>query len=226
MADLCTFEDVQAQVGELVADKIGAAALEDLCDGTATTLGYIAEKSAWFEEMTGRTYGGTATKTIKLDGNGTNMVMLPDEFNDATVTALQYDVGGTAQTVESTDYEVTEDGRVVLVNTAAFDGDSRFDFARFQRGRANVQATLAYGKSNIPADVRGAVWRMVCIAVLNKYALLTSRGVESKTLGDRREAYGSGGQFSGTEDSWQKYIDDVISKHSGGLQAGPGYVEA
>jgi hypothetical protein len=214
--DLCTYDDVYALVGDLLADKWTSAQLQAFCDGNATTLGFIEQNSRYFEKQSGQAFYAR-TETHYLSGRGTNMVLLPEEvLPPITNLVLSYQEIGTGWT-ETTHYTWNDAGIIRLTGASDRGFYSRSEMPRFSVGTNNVQATVTYGSDVVPADVRGAVAQLCAIDLTRRYVREAGRGIKLRVLGDRREDYGIGGQFSEDILLWQQFVNDTIAVYRGGV---------
>ena len=216
LQDLCTYQDVYALVGELVADQWDSTALQALCAGDTDTQGLIERFSRYLEAQTQVEFH-QRTETHYMSGKGTNMVLLPEHVQTPIASlALEYQQVGAGWT-QLTAYDYTDSGIVRLTGTENRAFSSRSDLPRFVVGVNNVKATVTFGYATPPPDIRSATAYLCGIEILRRYTRATTKGLKSRMLGDRREDYGVRGQFSEDIDLWQRFIDETIANWLGGV---------
>lgn len=120
------------------------------------------------------------TDTVKLDGSGTDTVLLPQLPVSAAGTVVVN--GGT---LESDDYTVTAGGHLIRTGgTATWSAWSQTGYAcaYWPKGRQNIEVTYDHGEDTVPSDVR-------MVALMIAHRLVTQGGATSETVGPVTKRY-------------------------------------
>lgn len=115
------------------------------------------------------------TETIKLDGTGTDTLLLP-QSPVSTVGTVVVNAG----TLESDDYAFTEEGRLFRTSGTATNSSwvrGGQPLAYWAPGRQNVEVTYTHGYAGtVPSDVR-------MVALMLAYRMVSQGGAISEQVG-------------------------------------------
>lgn len=139
----------------------------------------------------------TATTTVKLDGTGTDTLLLPQRPVNTVGTVT---VNGEAET----DFTYTSEGRLIRTSdddpTFATWGRTEVSSAYWPAGRQNVSVTYDHGSTAVPDDVK-------MVALMIAYRMVSQGGAVQEQVGDvsKRYAVASTDLTSGEKAILHKY---------------------
>lgn len=166
-------------------DDLGARIGRDLSDDDGAQIA-VDSACAIVRTITEQDFNQNAADLVRLDGTGTDTVLLP-QLPVSEVTGVS--VNGAALTTD--DFTFTEQGHLIrTAGTATWTSWSSNGCppAYWPEGRQNVEVTYKHGysvsssRSDVPADVRS-----VALAIASR--LITQGDALSETIGQSTQRY-------------------------------------